>query len=62
MNNLMALSNMQNMMAQINQLKNQFIGKRPEDIINEMLKNGQINQAQLEQAKQMAQQFRSVLK
>ena len=63
MNNLFgAMGNMQNMMSQVNQLKKQFVGRRPEDIINEMLKSGQINQDQVDQAKQMADQFRSILR
>ena len=54
--------NIQGMMAQIQQLKNQFGNRDPEDIINRMLQNGQINQAQVDQAKQMAEQFRSMMR
>lgn len=53
--------NMQNMMAQFNQFKRTFKGD-PQQTINEMLKNGQINQTQIDQAKQMAQQFRSLMR
>lgn len=66
MNNLFSMmnnpfGNMQNMMAQFNQFKQTFKGD-PQQTINQMLKNGQINQTQIDQAKQMAQQFRNVLK
>ena len=56
------LSGMQGMLAQVQQLKKQFGNRNPQDIINEMLQSGQINQAQIDQAKQMAQQLRSVLR
>lgn len=59
MNNPMG--NMQNMMAQFNQFKKTFRGD-PQETINRMLRNGQINQAQIDQAKQMAEQFRSMMK
>lgn len=67
MNNLFStmnnpLSGMQGMLAQVQQLKKQFGNRNPQDIINEMLQSGQINQAQIDQAKQMAQQLRSVLR
>lgn len=53
--------NMQNMMAQFNQFKQTFKGD-PQETINKMLQNGQINQTQIDQAKQMAQQFRSMMR
>ena len=53
--------NMQNMMAQFNQFKQTFQGD-PQETINKMLQNGQINQTQIEQAKQMAKQFRSMMR
>lgn len=63
MNNLFgAIGPFGNILTQVNQLKNQFAGRRPEDIINEMLKSGQINQAQVDRAKQMAEQFRSIMR
>lgn len=55
------LGNMQNFMQQFQQFKKTFSGD-PQQTINEMLKNGQINQSQLEQAKQMAQQIQSMIK
>ena len=54
--------NMQGMLAQVQQLKKQFGNRNPQDIINEMLQNGQINQTQIDQAKQMAQQIRSMMR
>lgn len=54
-------NNMQNMMAQFNQFKQTFKGD-PQETINKMLQNGQINQTQIDQAKQMAQQFRSMMR
>ena len=67
MNNLFSTMNnplggMQGMLAQVQQLKKQFNNRNPQDIINEMLQSGQINQTQVDQAKQMAQQLRSVLR
>lgn len=53
--------NVQNLMAQYNQFKQTFKGD-PQETVNRMLRNGQINETQVEQAKQMAQQFRSMLK
>ena len=53
--------NMQNLMAQYNQFKQTFKGD-PQETVNRMLQSGQINETQVEQAKQMAQQFRSMLK
>lgn len=55
------LGNMQNFMQQFQQFKRTFSGD-PQQTINEMLKNGQINQSQLEQAKQMAQQIQSMMR
>ena len=66
MNNIFSMmnnpfNNMQNMMAQFNQFKQTFKGD-PQETINKMLQNGQINQTQIDQAKQMAQQFRSMMR
>ncbi len=55
------LGNMQNFLNQFNQFKRTFNGD-PQQTINEMLKNGQINQSQLDQAKQMAEQIQSMMK
>lgn len=45
-----------NMMQQIQNLKKQF--SDPKQAVMQMLTNGQINQAQINQAMQMAQQFK----
>ena len=53
--------NVQNMLAQFNKFKQTFQGD-PQQTINQMLQSGQINQAQIDQAKQMAEQFQRMLK
>lgn len=55
------MSNMQNMINQFKQFKQTFTGD-PQQTITKMLQNGQITQAQLDQAKQMANQFKGWLK
>ena len=45
-----------NMMQQIQNLKKQF--KDPKQAVMQMLTNGQISQTQINQAMQMAQQFK----
>ena len=63
MNNLIrAMNPLGNMMMQVQSLKQQFAGRDPQDIINQMLQSGQINQAQVDQAKQMANSLRSIIK
>ena len=63
MNNLIrAMNPLGNMMMQVQNLKQQFAGRNPQDIINQMLQSGQINQTQLDQAKQMANSLRSIIK
>lgn len=53
--------NIQNIMSQVNQLKQKFNGD-PQQAINQMLQSGRINQNQLEQARQMANQIQSMLR
>ena len=48
-----------NMLAQFQQFKQQMQGKNPHEEINKLLQSGAINQEQLNQAQQMAQQFQS---
>lgn len=48
--------NNNSMMQQIQNLKKQF--SDPKQAVMQMLTNGQINQAQINQAMQMAQQFK----
>lgn len=50
-----------NMLAQFQQFRQQMQGKNPHDEINRLLQSGSINQQQLDQAQQMAQQFQSLL-
>ena len=57
----MPLGNAQNIMRQVNQLKQTFPGD-PQQAINQMLQSGRINQMQLTQAKQMAEQIQSMLR
>lgn len=46
-----------NMMQAFQQFMNQNQGKNPNEILNQMLTSGKINQSQLNQAQQMAQQM-----
>ena len=55
------IGNVQNIMNQVNQLKKTCSGD-PQQTINQMLQSGRINQAQLNQAKQMADQIQSMLR
>lgn len=48
-----------NMLAQFQQFRKQMQGKNPVEEINKLLQSGAINQQQLNQAQQMAQQFQS---
>lgn len=47
-----------NMMQAFQQFMQQNQGKNPNEILNQMLTSGKINQSQLNQAQQMAQQMR----
>lgn len=53
--------NMQNFMSQFSQFR-QMMNGDPEQIISAMLQRGQIDQSQLEQAKQMAEQIQQMMK
>jgi len=59
--NVPMFGNMQNFMNQFNQFKQTFSGN-PQDTINQMLKSGKITQAQVDQAKQMAEQFQRMMR
>ncbi len=48
-----------NMLAQFQEFKNKMKGINPQQEINRLLQSGAINQQQLNQAQQMAQQFQS---
>lgn len=51
-----------NMFAQFQQFRQQMQGKNPHEEINKLLQSGVINQQQLNQAQQMAQQFQSMFR
>lgn len=51
-----------NILTQFHQFKQQMQGKNPHEEINKLLQSGAINQQQLNQAQQMAQQFASMFK
>ena len=50
------------MIQQFNEFRKQMQGINPKDEVMKMLQNGKINQQQLNQAQQMAQQFQSMFK
>ena len=54
-------SNPMQMMQQFQQFRNTFQGN-PQAMVQQMLQSGQINEAQLQQAMQMARQFQSFVK
>lgn len=51
-----------NMLSQFSQFREQMQGKNPQEEINKLLRSGAINQQQLNQAQQMAQQMQSLFK
>ena len=51
-----------NILAQLQQFRQQMQGKNPHEEINKLLQSGAINQQQLNQAQQMAQQFQSMFR
>ena len=51
-----------NILAQFQQFRKQMQGKNPHEEINKLLQSGAINQQQLNQAQQMAQQMQNILK
>ena len=51
-----------NMFLQFQQFINQMRGKNPNEEINKLLQSGAINQQQLNQAQQMAQQFKTMFR
>lgn len=54
-------SNPMQMMQQFQQFRNTFRGN-PQQMVQQMLQSGQITEAQLQQATQMARQFQSFVK
>ena len=55
-------NNTASMIQQFNEFRKQMQGINPKDEVMKMLHNGKINQQQLNQAQQMAQQFQSMFK
>lgn len=55
-------NNPASMVQQFNEFRKQMQGINPKDEVMKMLQNGKINQQQLNQAQQMAQQFQSMFK
>lgn len=51
-----------NMLAQFQQFRQQMQGKNPHEEINKLLQSGAISQQQLNQAQQMAQQFKKMFR
>lgn len=51
-----------NILTQFQQFRQQMQGKNPHEEINRLLQSGAINQQQLNQAQQMAQQMQNLLK
>ena len=51
-----------NMLAQFQQFRQQMQGKNPHEEINKLLQSGAVNQQQLNQAQQMAQQFKTMFR
>ena len=51
-----------NILAQFQQFRKQMQGKNPHEEINRLLQSGAINQQQLNQAQQMAQQMQSMFR
>ena len=54
-------ANPMQMMQQFQQFRNTFSGN-PQQMVQQMLQSGQITEAQLQQATQMAKQFQSFVK
>lgn len=55
-------NNPASMIQQFNEFRKQMQGINPKDEVMKMLKNGKINQQQLNQAQQMAQQMQYLLR
>ena len=51
------MPNPMQMMTQFPQFMRQMQGQNPQQILNQMLQSGKVNQQQLNQAQQMAQQM-----
>lgn len=54
--------NVMQLIQQFNEFKRNINGKDPKKILNELLSSGRYTQEQVNQAKTMAEQFKSLLK
>ena len=59
--NMMNNQNNNNLISQFQKFRNTFKGD-PKQAVQNMLNNGQVSQAQVNQAMQMAQQFKGLFK
>lgn len=48
------------LMQMMGQMKKMVGNRNPDEVINELVSSGRVNQSQLEQAKQMAQQLKGL--
>ena len=55
-------NNPESMIKQLNEFRKQMQGINPKEEVMKMLRNGKINQQQLNQAQQMAQQMQSLFR
>ena len=55
------MNNMMAMMQRFNQFRQQYAGQNPDTVIQQMMQNGRISQSQLDQARQMAEQFKQMM-
>lgn len=55
------MNNPMQLMQQFQQFRNTFQGN-PQQMVQQMMQNGRINEAQLQQAMQMARQFQNFIK
>ena len=55
------MNNMMQMIQSYNQFRQNMQGQNPDQIIQNLLQNGRISQAQYEQARQQAMQFQKMI-
>nr|DAH55511.1 MAG TPA: hypothetical protein [Bacteriophage sp.]DAU40952.1 MAG TPA: hypothetical protein [Bacteriophage sp.] len=53
-------NNPMQLMQMMGQMKKMVGNRNPDEVINELVSSGRVNQSQLEQAKQMAQQLKGL--
>lgn len=57
-----SMNDSNSILAQFQRFRKQMDGKNPNEEINRLLQSGKINQQQLNQAQQMAQQIQNMLR